>query len=102
MIVNISNRPIIRMLKVLIQSSLLAAVPNQTMKQAIMRKSHHLFVNSIQYDLSNYQRIVCVGAGKASAHMAKTLEQILGKYLEGGMVIVKDGYKTDTKKIHVA
>ncbi len=90
-----------RLLKALIQSSLDAADPAKAMKQSIIRKNHQLFVNGVQYDLSQYQRIVCVGAGKASAHMAKTLEGILGRYLEGGMVIVKDGYGAKTQHVQI-
>ena len=33
--------------------------------------------------------------------MARTLEQILGNHLEGGLVIVKDGYGAPTKKIRL-
>ena len=92
MIIHTSNTRIKGILKALIQSCVNAADPSKGMKESIIRKSHKLFVKNIQYDLSQYQRIVCVGAGKASAHMAQTLERILGRYLEGGIVIVKDGY----------
>jgi glycerate-2-kinase len=88
-----------RILKALIQSSLVAADSGNAMKQAIIRKDDQLCVNTVQYDLSKYQGVVCVGAGKASGRMAETLEQILGKHLEGGMVIVKDGYGAPTQKI---
>ena len=90
-----------RILKTLIQSSLDAADPGKAMKRLIIRKDQTLHVNSVRYDLSQFQRIVCVGAGKSSAHMASTLEHILGRYLEGGLVIVKDGYGTLTKKVPV-
>lgn len=90
-----------RILKTLIQNGLKAADPGKSMKQEIIRKDNQLCVNMAHYDLSQFQRVICVGAGKASAHMARTLEQILGNYLEGGMVIVKDGYEAPTKKIQV-
>jgi glycerate-2-kinase len=90
-----------RILKALIQSSLEAADSGNAMKQSIIRKDHQLYVKTVRYDLSKYQRVVCVGAGKASGHMARTLEQILGEHLEGGLVIVKDGYGATTQKIRV-
>ena len=71
------------------------------MKQSIIRKDDQFCVNTVRYDVSKYQRVVCVGAGKASGHMAGTLEQILGEHLEGGMVIVKDGYGAPTQKIRL-
>jgi glycerate-2-kinase len=101
MIIQSSNRPIKRILKALIQSSLEAADSGNAMKQSIIRKDHQLYVNTVRYDLSKYQRVVCVGAGKSSGHMARTLEQILGEHLEGGLVIVKDGYGAPTQKVCV-
>ncbi len=85
----------------LIQSSLEAADPGNAMKRTIIRKSNELCIKKVRYDLATYQRIVCVGAGKSSAHMARTLEEILGQYLGSGMVIVKDGYGIPTQKIRV-
>ncbi len=66
-----------------------------------MRKDHQLCVNMVRYDLAKYQRVVCVGTGKASGHMARTLEEILEGHLEGGLVIVKDGYGAPTQKIRL-
>ncbi len=100
-VIHSSQPKFTRILKTLIQSSLEAADPGQAMKRLITRKDHKLSVNSVPYDLSTFQRIVCVGAGKASAYMARTLEQILGKYFDGGMVIVKDGYGVLTNNIQV-
>jgi glycerate-2-kinase len=100
-VIHSSQPKFTRILKTLIRSSLEAADPSQAMKRLITRKDHKLSVNSIPYDLSTYQRIVCIGAGKASGHMARTLEQILGKYLESGMVIVKDGYRAHTQTVQI-
>ncbi|TFG64704.1 MAG: DUF4147 domain-containing protein, partial [Nitrospirales bacterium] len=100
-VIHSSQPKFTRILKTLIQSSLEAADPGQAMKRLITRKDHKLSVNSVPYDLSTFQRIVCVGAGKASGYMARTLEQILGKYLDGGMVIVKDGYGVLTNNVQV-
>jgi glycerate-2-kinase len=90
-----------RILKALIQSSLVAADSGNAMKQSIIRKDDQLCVNTVRYDLSKYHRVVCVGAGKASGRMAGTLEQILGEHLEGGMVIVKDGYGVPTQIVRL-
>jgi len=101
MIIQSSNMPIKRILKALIQSSLEAADSGNAMKQSIIRKDNQLCVNTVRYDLSKYQRVVCVGAGKSSGHMARKLEQILGNHLEGGLIIVKDGYGAPTQKIRL-
>ncbi len=101
MLIQSSNKPIKKILNALIQSSLVAADSNYAMERTIIRKNHQLYVNKVRYDLSTYKRVVCVGAGKAAAHMAKTLEQILAGYLGGGLAIVKDGYGVPTQKIRV-
>ena len=101
MIIDTPNTQYQRILKALIHKTLDAADPGKAMKQRIIRKNHRLCVSTIHDDLTEYQRIVCVGAGKASAHMARRLEQILGRYLEGGLVIVKDGYRAPCKKIQI-
>ena len=101
MVIHHTNRRITSILKAIIRSSLNAADPGKAMERLIIRTKHRLDVNQVHYDLSKFQRIVCVGAGKASAHMARTLERILGNYLDSGMVIVKDGYNLPTQRIHV-
>ena len=100
-IIQSSNSPSKRILKSLILSSLKAAAPDKAMERSIIRRNHHVYVDSVHYDLSQYQRVVCVGAGKSSGHMAKMLEQILGEHLEGGRIIVKDGYRAITKNIQI-
>ena len=101
MLIQTPNTQVKRILNALIQTGLKAADPSQAMEQSIRRNGRHLSVNGQPYDLSRYQRIVCVGAGKASAHMAHMLERILGEYVEGGVVIVKDGYKAPTQRIQI-
>ncbi|HOW81930.1 MAG TPA: glycerate kinase [Spirochaetota bacterium] len=44
------------------------------------------------YDLSAYERIFIVGAGKATAPMASAVETILGDRITGGCICVKYGY----------
>ena len=100
-VIDASQPRFTRILKALIQSSLEAADSGKAMEQSIVLRGHRLCVSTVRYDLSQYRRVVCVGAGKASAHMAQTLERILGGYLEAGMVIVKNGYGTQTQKVHV-
>ena len=91
-----------RILKTLIQNGLDAADPGKAMERLIIRKKSKLKVGSTIHNLDTYKRIVCVGAGKASGHMAQTLEHLLGDYLEGGLVIIKDDYKAPTHKIEVS
>lgn len=50
----------------------------------------NLLVESIKLDLSSYDRIVVIGAGKASASMAAEIEHIMGSRITSGLVNVPD------------
>lgn len=50
-------------------------------------------------NLKKYQRVVAVGAGKATAPMALALEKILGDRLDGGLIVVKYGHVEKLERI---
>ena len=60
-----------------------------------------LTVGSNDYDLSEFERVMVIGAGKASASMARALENILEDRLQSGTVVTKYGHGLDVKKIEV-
>ena len=53
------------------------------------------------YDLNNYQRVLIVGAGKASARMAQALENLLGNRVAAGVVNVKYGHAVPLRAVKV-
>jgi len=85
----------------LLRSGLTAADPVAVLSGCVSVKEGILRVASRQFNLKNFQRVVCVGAGKASATMAVRIENLLGSRLEGGVVVVKDGHGKSTKKVQV-
>ena len=48
------------------------------------------------------RRVWVLGAGKASGVMAEAAEEILGGLVAGGLVIVKDGHRTSTRRVELA
>jgi hydroxypyruvate reductase len=46
-------------------------------------------------------RVLVVGAGKASGAMAAAAEGVLGDRIADGVVVVKDGYRADTRRIRL-
>jgi hydroxypyruvate reductase len=52
-----------------------------------------------EYDLSVYNRILVIGAGKATARMAKAIEALLGDHITDGLISVKYGHTEDLKTI---
>ncbi|MGZ8380066.1 MAG: glycerate kinase type-2 family protein [Nitrospira sp.] len=85
----------------LIAAGLSAADPYHALLKHVALTRHSLRVGHRTYNLSRIDRIVLVGAGKASARMAQALETALGTRLEDGLVIVKTGHTVATKRITV-
>ncbi len=52
-------------------------------------------------DLSDYDKILIIGAGKATAPMALAMERILGDHLDGGIVVVKYGHLEELSTVEI-
>ncbi|MGH7165340.1 MAG: glycerate kinase type-2 family protein [Nitrospiraceae bacterium] len=89
------------LLNALFQAGLEAVDPARAVRRAVTRAGDLLRVGPRQYDLRRFDRVVAVGAGKASAGMAAALEAILGDRLESGLVVVKYGHAEPTRRIEV-
>jgi glycerate 2-kinase len=89
------------LLERLITAGLEAADPYHALLKQVARDRRSLKVGRRAYDFSKIDRIIAVGAGKASARMAQALEAVLGTKLDDGLVIVKTGHTLPTKRIAV-
>jgi len=56
---------------------------------------------SFALDLSRHRRILVLGAGKASARMARGLEDLLGDRITAGLVAVKEGHLEELSRIQL-
>lgn len=99
--INFPNPKIRALLKRLLHAGLHAADPMEAVKKALSIDGSMIRVGHRQYDLNKFDRIVCVGAGKASGKMAMALEQQLGARLSSGLVAIKDHSGCRTKKIQL-
>ncbi|MCU0427430.1 MAG: glycerate kinase [Candidatus Kapabacteria bacterium] len=86
----------------IIEAILTASDPQTAVHRFVKREGMVLSCNGKTYNLEEYERIVVVGAGKASGNMALAIEEILGDRIETGLVIVKDGYTARTKRVRIA
>jgi glycerate 2-kinase len=93
--------PVRPLLRKLIAAGLRAADPSDAIRRIVSRNGDRLSIGGRLYDLTRYDRVLTVGAGKASARMAQALERILGKRLEGGLVVVKTGHTVPTRRVRV-
>ena len=94
--------PIRPLLRKLIVRGLDAVDARRVVDRAISRNGEELIIGRRRYDLRRYERIVVVGAGKATASMARAVEQRLGSRLQSGFVVVKYGHVVPTRRIVVA
>lgn len=73
----------------------------EAVKRGLKRERERLWVGKKRYDLSGFHHIFVVGAGKATASMAKGLESILGERISKGIIVVKYGHKEKLTHIKV-
>lgn len=73
----------------------------KALRRAIHKDGDVLTIGSRRYALRDYERVVVIGAGKATAVMAHAIEPLLGSQLQNGVVIVKYGHVAPTKRIAV-
>lgn len=89
------------LLQRVIGAGLQAADPAHAMLTHVHRAGHRLCIGRRSYDLRSFDRVVAVGAGKASARMAQVLERVLGPYLDSGLIVVKTGHTLPTTRLTV-
>jgi glycerate 2-kinase len=87
--------------KEIFNEALRAADPVEATHRHFRVKSNVIFAGGIDYFCDRFKRIYAVGAGKASAKMARAIEESLGDKLTGGLVIVKKGGLERLNKVEV-
>jgi len=86
----------------IIRAALEAADPCKAVKRWVQVTGDRLRIApDCDIRLGDFRRIFVVGGGKASAPMARALEDILGDRIEGGLICVKYGHGLALKKIRV-
>jgi len=75
--------------------------PSLLIKNQIGLKDNILRIKEEQTDLSLYENIHIIGAGKASAFMAQSLEEILGNRVTSGAVVVKYDHGAPCQKTKI-
>jgi len=78
-----------------------AVDPEALIHKSVRLEGDRLIIGATNIALSEFRRIIVVGAGKASASMARALETILGNRIAGGSIVVKDGHTRSLQRIEV-
>ncbi len=77
----------------LIWAALGAVNPASAVARHLRREGTTLFIGDRPYDLSQIDRVIVIGAGKAGAGMAAAVEALLGEHIATGWVNVRYGYE---------
>lgn len=84
-------------LKKIYEAAIEAANPEKAIHACLRLKNNtlELYANNETikaFDLNQFKKIIVVGAGKATAAMAKAVEDLLGHRIHAGCICVKYGY----------
>ena len=83
------------------QAGLLSADPAIAIKRHLKLYKNILTIGDLTFDLSDFEEILVIGAGKASAAMAKELENIMGSNISRGSINVKYDHTANLKNIEL-
>ncbi len=76
-------------------AALQAVDPYYAVLKAVKVEEGQLKLTNAKYPLAAFERIMVVGAGKATARMAVAIESLLGGTIATGLILVKDGHQAD-------
>lgn len=85
----------------IINNAIHAVDPYLATKNFIKLNGEILTVGSLHVDLFKKNKIYILGGGKAVFPVAKALEEILGKRIKEGLIIVKKSHHGNLKKIKI-
>jgi hydroxypyruvate reductase len=80
-------------------AGLKSASPQMAVAKYCHREGEIISIAGQAYDLTKISNLFVVGAGKASATMARAIEDIFGDKISDGIVVVKYGHTDTLKKI---
>ena len=78
-----------------------AAAPAEAVLRHVRLDRDTLIAGGRRYRLSSFRNIYVIGAGKASAQMARAMERLLGARITAGEINVKDGHGAPLRRIQI-
>lgn len=81
------------------RAALAAVDPARAIARWCRRQGEQLHIQDRAFDLSRIRRVLVVGAGKATAAMARAVEQLLGDRIDQGLISVKYGHTLPLARI---
>lgn len=87
--------------RAIFDAGLKAVHAHELIRRAVAIDRSILTVGQRSYDLDSFERVIVIGAGKASAAMAEAIEDLFGEKITGGVVATKYGHTRPLTKIQV-
>jgi hydroxypyruvate reductase len=75
--------------------------PATAVRRFVRLEGDLLSIADKTYSLTDFENVIVIGFGKASAAMAQTLEAVMGEVIRAGLVNVKDGHSLPLKVVQV-
>lgn len=82
------------------RAALAASDPQEAVLRHLKFDGRTISAGRKKYSVKNFDRIQVIGAGKASAAMARAVERLLGRRIAGGWINVKDGHTAPLRRIY--
>jgi len=95
------RQPLRRIARRIADAGLQTVDAGRAIREQVRRRGSRLTVCGRRYDLDRFDRVIVLGAGKAAAVMAGSMERLLGASLTGGLVITKRGHAAPLARIDV-
>jgi glycerate 2-kinase len=86
---------------IIFRAAVKAADPVEAVLRSFRLRDGSIEAGGCGYRLRRFDRIFVIGAGKASAAMAKAVERVLGRQITGGLINVKYGHTAKLKRIEL-
>lgn len=88
--------------RLIFEAAVESVLPEKMIKKQVLLQGSTLHISGTPIPLDAINRIYVIGAGKASANMAKEIENILGKKITGGHIVTKYGHECKLQYIEVS
>lgn len=83
------------------QAALRAVDPMKVVESQLRLEGTRLVIQERVFELGSFERILVIGAGKASGAMALAVERLLGDRITGGCINVKTGHGVPLESIEI-
>lgn len=70
-----------------VEKAVREVLPHNALKKYVKRARNLLIVNKVRYDLKYFNKVMVLGAGKASIGMAECIEKILYDKIDSGLIV---------------